>query len=463
MKELISKDRVKFEVNSAEQALLKCFDMLIDFKHAKGNFNSILLSFQPLLADILYNLMAFYQELQSEKKQLVSEKSQYDKEFFLKSIRDNAAYSKIIKATIELGKSLGDAYAWFFFKDNRTELDKHFDHESTGLFVGGVGGRGELTLIKDISCIDGLYVIYHSITSMLRIGDFSLYDPKVGIVGVGEIKTKELSDGLQIDVNITSKSNINPSVLGSIADSSFEEKMKLMQQDFPKLSKQLSAHSELLGTNAPNHSTDLYTSYEYELVDNLSQGNPVVINEDRSLMLYVSWSKFNSLFDILFEQEEIDKLPDSFEENAKKLVVPSSLYNEVSISRLTTQSSRLSIPVLWWHINESICKEIYFKRIDIATMFNPAKLLEMFVKDGFVVSAPDKLKNIKIYKIRENEKIEIEHFDSLCYLTSHNLMKTKDVFALSKEVITSIENGNFNIGSKINMQIHLSNFDKTVK
>lgn len=96
-------------------------------------------------------------------------------------------------------------------------------------------------------------------------------------------------------------------------------------------------------------------------------------------------------------------------------------------------------------------------------MFNPAKLLEMFVKDGFVVSAPDKLKNIKIYKIRENEKIEIEHFDSLCYLTSHNLMKTKDVFALSKEVTTSIENGNFNIGSKINMQIHLSNFDKTVK
>ena len=209
---LTTKDDVKCIIDSAEKILYECFEMLLSLKHARDNLGDIILTFQPKLAECLYNLMQFYHKLKSENKDLISQKSSYDAVDFSKAMAENASFQRIIKTTIEIGKSLGDAYAWFFFRDNKLELNKHFSHKSTGLYTSGIGGLGELEFIKNTQNIDGLYVLYHGITSMLRIGDFSLYALDGGIVGVGELKTKHEEDTLKVFATITTKVSIRDQV-----------------------------------------------------------------------------------------------------------------------------------------------------------------------------------------------------------------------------------------------------------
>jgi len=455
MNQLISPKTVKEKIDSAEKALNECFDMILDLNHA-DNLSNVLTMFQPKLAECLYELMSFYHELQREKVMLISIKSSCEKDTFVELIRKNARFSKIVSSTIEIGKSIGDAFAWFFFRDNRLELDKHFAHETTGLYVGGIGGRGELEFIKHSSNIDGLYVLYHGITTMLRIGDFSLYDLNLGIVGVGELKTKASGDSLQISASITSKVNIN--VPTDNSGLHIEERVKELQKEFPKLEKQLAMHPVLLHSIESDHSSTLYSSYEYELIDRLSPSNPIAINSDQSLMLFATWSQYKSLFEVLSTEESIDNLPDDFVKRVNSLMYPPSPYNEVIISELTTQMGLLRIPVFWWHIDDEICRDIYFKRIGISTLFNPAKLLQCFINTGFTVSKLGKLDQIEVFKTEGCHCISIGHFESICDLVKQSLMRTEDVFALSRIIISAIESGQYQPGTKIDMQIHLSNF-----
>ncbi|MCE5343449.1 MAG: hypothetical protein LLF96_07700 [Eubacteriales bacterium] len=60
-------------------------------------------------------------------------------------INDNL---KAVKATMEIGKSFGDAFAWFFYRGNFTELVKHFQHQPTGLYVVETGGIQSLRHIS---------------------------------------------------------------------------------------------------------------------------------------------------------------------------------------------------------------------------------------------------------------------------------------------------------------------------
>lgn len=149
MLKIITKEFVKEKISSAETTLDECFEMLLDFKHGRGDLGDILANFQPKLAECLYQLMQFYHELQKEKKHLISQKEKYSKQEFSTMMANNASFSKVVSQTIEIGKNLGDAYVWFFFRDNRSELDKHFQHNTTGLYVGGIGGLGELEFIKN--------------------------------------------------------------------------------------------------------------------------------------------------------------------------------------------------------------------------------------------------------------------------------------------------------------------------
>lgn len=456
---LITKDDVKCIIDSAEKILYKCFEMLLSLKHARDDLGNIILNFQPKLAECLYNLMQFYHKLISEKKALISLKASYDTVEFSKIMFENASFLRIVKTTIEIGKSLGDAYVWFFFRDNKLELNKHLFHKSTGLFTSGIGGLGELEFIKNTQNIDGLYVIYHGITSMLRIGDFSLYALDGGIVGVGELKTKQEEDTLKVSATITTKVSIRDQVnLPDQKSSSIEKYIEDLQKDFPKIKRQLSEHSEAIKAKESDFSEELYTSYEYDIVNNLTADNPIVINSDNSLMLVAGLSKYESLFDVLYDTEEGITLPENFEEKLLSLNTPPSPYNTFVLGKFVNKMSILSIPILWWEIDDEICKNIYFYKMSISTVFNPAKLLQYYLNDGFEIIQTGKLEDIKIQKIVNNHRIGIGNFQSLCHLITNNLMKTADVYASSQIMTRSMELGQFKPNSKINLQIHLNNF-----
>lgn len=454
--QLIAEETVRTKIELAERTLNECFNMLLDLKHAREGIDKALMTFQPKLAECLYGLMQFYKELHHEKIELISIKDEYDKAAFAEIMRKNAQFSKIVSEVIRIGKRLGDAFMWLFFKDNRLELDKHFEHKATGLYVGGIGGRGELEFIKNTNSINGLYVLYHSITTMLRVGDFSLYDFKHGVVGIGEIKTKYRDNKLEVSIGVTSKQKLNSS--GNVPAKPIRDRVQELKRDFPRVEKQLADHPRVLFPEKSEYSSKLYASYEYEILKRLSPQHPAEMNRDNSLLLLANWSKYKSLFEVLSEDEPINEYPEDLANKLETLMMPSSPYNEAIISEITTQMDILRIPVLWWHVDDEMCRDLYFERVNIATIFNPAKLLQLFVDDGFTVSRLGKLKDIEIFKMKDNYTIYMEHFESICGSISQNLMRTEDAYVFVHKILSNIEDGEYQENTKIDMRIHLCNF-----
>ena len=458
---MLSREDVKIKIDTAETILKECWGILIKVKHGRGDFDALLFDFQPKLAECLYDLMQFYHKLQAEKKQLIKAKNTYDKNEFSTLMSTNASFLKVVSKTIEIGKSLGDAFAWFFFRDNRPELDKHFAHKSTGLYVSGIGGLGELEFIKNTKSIDGLYVLYHGITTMLRIGDFSLYAVDAGIVGVGELKTMREGDKLTVTASITAKTQVRVEASADITtDNDFEASVRRLQKNFPSIRNQLDTHSELLRKEEPGKSDELYADYEYDLLDQLSPGNPMAINSDKSLLLLAQWSEYEDLFSILFEKEEAVIPPEDFRCKVENLKSDNCDLDEFIIGELANHVCMLNIPILWWDISEKMCNDIYFGKVKIATIFNPAKLLKYYIDDGFTVKARCELKKIEITKEIGNHRIGVGHFESICYLITNALMKTEAVYAFARKVTAAMESGEYKPNSKIYMHIHLNNFGK---
>ena len=454
---LISMETVKEKIDTAEETLHKCFSMLMDIKNATDALGDAIMDFQPLLSDCLYELMGFYQKLQAEKDYIISQKSTWDQATFKNSITTNAKYLKVVKEIITIGKTLGDAFSWFFYSKNRPELDMHFEHPSTGLFVSGIGGKGEIEFIKNNQNLDGLFVVYHGITDMLRVGDFSLYANGVGIVGVGELKSKSEGDRISVTANITSKVNIKTPAEAKNSELSFDERIKLQQKSFPSLPKQIEAQDKLMKVKESEHSSNFYADYEYDVVNSLSKESPLVLNSDNSLLLWASWSIRNSLFDILFEDEHFDT-PEGFSDYALELMKPESPYNEAIISEIDTRMFFPRMPILWWKISDELCRDIYFKRVAISTVFNPAKLLHNFTDNGFQVISIGKTHDIKLVKITDGKRMEFGSLQMYMDLINHSMMRTEAVFAIAKRVIDDFESGKIPLGTRIDMHIHLNNF-----
>ena len=457
MPELSTKETVKSIVDQAEETLNKCFNMLMDIKHASDTLGDAIMNFQPLLADCLYDLMGFYQKLQAEKDFIITQKSVWEQALFKEAITANAKHLKAVKEVITIGKTLGDAFSWFFYSKNRSELDIHFEHPSTGLFVAGIGGKGEIEFIKNNQNLDGLFVVYHGITDMLRVGDFSLYANGIGIVGIGELKSQREGNRISVTANITSKVNIKTPAEAVCSEFSFDERIKLLAKSFPSLPKQMEAQDRLMKIKESEHSSNFYADYEYDVVSSLSPESPLALNTDNSLLLCAAWSKRNSLFDILFDDEHIDA-PEELSNYALELMKPESPYNEVIIGEIDTQMFFPRMPVLWWKISDELCRDIYFKRVVISSVFNPAKLLQLFVNNGFRVVDIGKIQDIKLQKITDGKRMEFGSLQMYMDLIHHSMMRTEAVFAIAKRVIDEFESGKIPPGTKVDMHIHLNNF-----
>lgn len=458
MYHIIQDEAVKEKIMTAEAVLEQCFTMLLDIKYATEALGNAIIEFQPLLGDCLFSLMEFYHELQDEKKTLISQKAAFPPEQFKLYMQTNAKHLSTVSECIKIGKSLGDAFVWFFYHKNRAELDMHFDHPSTGLFTAGIGGKGELAFIKNNQNFDGLFVVYHGITDMLRVGDFSLYAGNSGIVGIGELKTVQDGDHLKVSASITSKVDISAPEGATKETRPFPETVKELTKSFPQLPRQLELQDKVVGVKVTGPSSNHYADYEYNLIDSLSPENPVVLNEDHSLLLCAQWSKYSSLFDILSNSESA-YTPPGLSDAALDLTKPESPYNSATISELTTHLYHPRMPILWWKIDDGKCKDIYFKKISISTVFNPAKLIQHFLDEGFCVSSFGQVQDIKLVRDKDGKHIEFGQIQMFCDLISHSLMTTEAAFSMIQGIITNFEAGAIQPGTKVDMHIHLNNFE----
>lgn len=454
MDNLISEEEAKREIAEAETVLLKSFDRLLALKRADEDFKDFVLKFQPELAECLYGLMTFYRKLKAEARDLISKKKTYSRDEFSRLMARNKKFTDTVKKTIEIGKRLGDAFVWFFYQGNLSELEKHFKHESTGLFVTGVGGRGEIEFIKHTPILNGCLVLYHGITSMLRVGDFSLYGFDMGIVGIGELKSHQIGENIQVRAYITSKIKIDFESHSDIpSKSQLSEASDLEPNVVARLRKQLPAQGRALRKRKADMEISKIAHFEYNLINELER-NDVVLNDNKSLLLLATRSKCNGLFEVLNEKDD-GMLPEGLRLTAEQMILPNNIYNRMIIGSITTDMSYSRKPILWWKIDDNACRDIYFNKLQISTVFNPAQMIQHYVDKGYSLVNSTDIRQLKLRKISGDYKTEFGNFELIFDLISHSLLKTEYVIEISDQIISDIDNGKFPPNSKIDLITHL--------
>lgn len=216
---MITREEVRSAVNDAALKFEECWSFLASMKRGRllpeGEGLSIL-QFQSLLAQAIFNLSSLYRRMATEKESWIGRKKHISTLWFRRRMRFLDSQQTITRQSILIGKSLGDGFAWFFYQNNRQYLLEHLKQPEQLLIPSGVGGAAELEVVKQLPVTNGQFLLYHGITSILRLGDFSLVEINGGlrVVSVGEIKAGKPSDG-KLDVVLLfplDKSGLNEQV-----------------------------------------------------------------------------------------------------------------------------------------------------------------------------------------------------------------------------------------------------------
>ncbi len=452
---MISKIKVKKAIDDAEKQYLRCWVYLSFFKNRKKTdelFKAIT-EFQPTLAKALFKLSNDYQNIHKEKKRIIGNKDKYNELWFRQRLKKLSEYQKLIKEVIGIGKSLGDAYAWFFYNKERNYLNEHLTHQKIFHMPPGIGGIGELEFIKNTKVFENNLVIYHGITNILRIGDISLISLKnFKLSAIGEIKTKKISENrLNIsvhflgpiktinDFSFSSKPNNNASQkkndLPENMRQRLERQIKGMASSFGNSSKKPIEEKKIIDKTYSPELRKLYTKVKT---------NSITYHKAGDGLLFIAFKyKIKNLSSKLFndsKQGATKKLTNLMEET-NNIIDPSTNRNDLKLCSLhydiNSEANILpgTVPIFWWPIELHLLKSIYFQNVVICTVFNSLYLFRKLERIGLHIEWVEK-KNKYIVSKKIGERImQFEYFDYFRRLISEYLFTEDAVAKMLEEVM----------------------------
>ena len=415
-------------VNYSDSTFSKCFDTLMQMKAGEIGDAQALITFQPDLASCMLNIMNYYHQLCSDEQKYIDEKASYQREEFSELMSGIATKRKALKKLISIGKLLGDGFAWFFYRNSTPQLRKHLEHSTNGLFPNGIGGEGEVEFIKRNQNIDGYFVVYHSITSMLRIGDFSLCSIDGTVVAIGELKSQKQNNKICISAYVSSK----------VVVSMNGESTKPTQNINPnptRLNKELQCQDDLLKAK----DADIHTSKEstgnnlQAIINAISNGDNVAVSPDKTLVV-LSDPHEGSFEDLLINKEHKSyELPIKFSDAVQEIIIKDSPFNEIWYSKLSLEVVGFRKPVIWWEMPPNYIRDIIWGKQQIFVILNVAHFYSKLEHSGFSLSLICKENGKSQYNITkkiDNRIVTVGATEMLIDLMLHNFRKASEVVDL---------------------------------
>ena len=401
-----------------------------------------LILFQERLAFALFKLQNLRNRIAQRMRYLVEHKKKYKKEWFAGRMKNLTSYSTGSNQVINIGKAIGDAFAFFFYRANLDLLESQYLHKRIQGFVSGIGGEGELAFLQNYKHLDGKLTIYHGTTSILRYGDFSFYDLlEHEITEIAELKTKKLEDN-KLELSLTligTKIQKKPKeqVLSTI-----KPHAGMDQRIADKLKKQVEAIAKIVKSqkNKNNYSTNLEGSFYFkEIQDLYSQSGfvkPIFVHAGDGLlfagMRFPSASLFTRTFNRKYERL-INNLPQNIIEPAKKLVKQNSKNNGLIMGQLLynpdfgDKNTSGTIPLFWYPLDGSLLKDLYFSHFIVFSLFNPVHLIEDLQVQGYYVDS--KYLSAETRKNKAGFKKGVQHFDLFITYIVNFLQSEKSVLS----------------------------------
>ena len=456
-------------LNNSDSVFKESWETLCYLKEPKNStdIGQNLVDFQIKLATILFEIERFRQKVSVEEKKIKKNQKRYNYKWFVNKLKTFAHYKKILIKFTVIGKSIGDAFVFCFYRFDLQLLSEHFNHRRTLHMPLGIGGTGELEFIRRMRLIDGKMTIYHGITNILRIGDVSFFDMEnLHIASIGEIKTKKAEDN---------KITINLIMLGPKDRKWFkneeEKEIKPLDIDYfdkDRLERQLKSMSEALKVYIPsdsnqNSSQDIEEEYYCKFIEKLysiSSYSKLTFIQASEGLLYAGIKSKSKNAIVKYLNPRPNKIPErdikTGTDFVTKIIKKSSSQNGLIYSRLQYGLNDLdnlvrgAIPLFWMPINNEILKDLYFEDFQVVSLFNPVHLIERLITKGIIVKSKYYDNDQQLSETKK-PRITAEYFDLyIPFITS--FLQTENSIVI---IFDLIETEYFVKEDKVNTRIEI--------
>jgi hypothetical protein len=352
--------------------------------------------FQPILYHSLLQLVRGYHEIRREREALVTKKKQLSKTWHDRRQRVLAERQQVLLRAIRLGRSLGDAYVWFFYRNDPALLQEHAKQPPSSLPPAGDGGEGELALIDAVRTFDGKFILFHGITTMFRLGDASLVDLTTQrIVGIGELKTTRVDAKT---LNMHFQISVQPGTQFSATAAAPKPENLPPPSQLSRLKKQMSriSHAAARADRPPQANLEVQVVemahvQDLDAVVAAAKTRKVVMRQvSPGLVILAFRSGQRSLRSRL---ESITSLQKNalvgLDELARNILATDTPHNMLFLSRNFYSDTWEPIilsgssPMLLWHLKPETKQAIATGAVVISTLFNPAHVFKHFTDQGW--------------------------------------------------------------------------------
>lgn len=429
---------MKDTLDQAEAGLEKCWSIF----HGKGERKPAdVLSLQTSLLKILVQAESVYREISQERNRLIRIKHRLNVSWFKRRQAQLEHYGKSIRIVLGIGRTLGDGFAWMFYRNEDQLIDEHLNHQRQHLLPPGVGGRGERLFLQNFQNANGTLAIYHGLTTFLRIGDFSFYDPvKKRISAIGELKTTAHDDGLhELQMHIIAQFDSTLMDLANAAKAGppRRKRQELPQQMKARLERQVSQIIAAVKNTETRDSDDHFTSPKQinmaklqAVLDQPMDGKPRVERAGAGLML-IAVDIPTSISDRELGDKSSDfmKQFEGVEREIAKIAIPDAPDNALIIGFIGYSDDHQpymlpgTTPLFWWPLDEAQKHNLIFGRTVVVSCYNPAHFLAMLRRRGYTLTADHRGRIESAKKTMPDGKIlQLENFSYFQNLSSGYLM-----------------------------------------
>jgi len=448
---MVSRATVKALVDETEAKYEKCWETLSRLRKpespAGADLFEDILKFQPTLARALYDLSEMYRTLHQEKRTMVAKKERLSPEWFKKRLKTLDGYQEVLKAVLTIGKRLGDAFAWLFYRRDRGYLPAHHKHEGQLHLPPGVGGLGELKFIENVRMVKGHLVLYHGITTFLRVGDVSFINLEdMSLTAVGELKTKQVAvKELSITIEIIGPKKETMLLFEDARANPAPERtddgptsLPLPQNIRAKLNRQMTSIGESFKLPDPNIGMDLESEYHIGKLETFCKElKPSSFTfkkiGDGLLMAGIRIRKRTLSSKIMGPYRvNLSERIHGVEEETQRILDKESTENELWISSFNDATSeyRLTpgmVPLFWWPLDLGVIRGLLFHDAFLFSVYNPAHLIAKLRGAGFEVEFLKGQRGLKVEKTLGDKTIAVENFTYFIHLVTEQFFDEKAV------------------------------------
>ena len=357
-----------------------------------------LLKFQPTLAEALFRLDKLRRVALQESRALIERKRQLNSDWFANRIRTLARYRLAVDDAIKIGRTIGDAFAWFFYIESQDIIEQHAQHVPVSGMPDGIGGKGELEFIKHAHT-PGYMLLYHGVTTFLRVGDISFVHLATWrVVALGELKSQKVAPNqLRITLHMLGTDRdrmpFADPVVNIVPGAKQPAGTPLSLDAQARLKRQMKAMGAAMEPQTTEGNEEVRDSYQTDelrtLADDLRFTSHAYVQVGAGLLITAVRPRVaNSLRGRVLSDVSGEKIVQKLSGLTKRVVgimrpLPSE--NFLFIGELDTGVVLGHRPLFWSSIDAQFLKSLYFKEIITVTCYNPGHLFAKLRKHDFAV------------------------------------------------------------------------------